>query len=164
MNLYYAEKQQRDIFNSLHLWILLWLLTTLCQTLMQGHMGTGVIITVRMLKSSQIEMSSHSPFVWMVLHFYHSHLEPVWPNCSRSGCMPPVNSQPSVICLRSYDCMSVTKVMRPQGFCHVVHHLYSLLFVWFLYICFSSDNAYAWFFTDLCRIRSPFAFCKWLVA
>lgn len=57
-------------------------------------MGPGLIITVRMLRSSQIEMSSHMPFVWMVLHFYHSHMEPVWPNRSRTGCIPPVNSQP----------------------------------------------------------------------
>lgn len=57
-------------------------------------MGHSLIITVRLLRSSQIEMSSHVPFVWMVLHFYHSHMEPVWPNRSRTGCMPPVNSQP----------------------------------------------------------------------
>lgn len=58
-------------------------------------MGPGLIITVRMLRSSQIEMSSHMPFVWMVLHFYHSHMEPVWPKRSRTGCMLPVTSQPS---------------------------------------------------------------------
>lgn len=57
-------------------------------------MGHSLIISVRLLRSSQIEMSSHVPFVWMVLHFYHSHMEPVWPNRSRTGCMPPVNSQP----------------------------------------------------------------------
>lgn len=45
-----------------------------------------------------------------------------------------------VICLRSYDCMSVTWVRQPQGFCHIVYHLYSLVFVLFLYICFWSDN------------------------
>lgn len=52
---------------------------------------SALIITVRM---SQIKISSHVPFVWMVLHFYHSHMEPVWPNRSRTGFRPPVTSQP----------------------------------------------------------------------
>lgn len=57
-------------------------------------MRHGLIITVRLLRSSQIEMSSPMPFVWVVLHFYHPHMEPVWPEHSRTGCMPPLNSQP----------------------------------------------------------------------
>lgn len=114
MNLYYAENHQRCIYNSfkwscisrvvivlllvVHLCILLWLtvpnvvvLTPGCQTLMQAHMRPGLIIIVRM---SQIEISSLMPFVWMVLHFYHSHMEPVWPNRSRTGFRSPITSQP----------------------------------------------------------------------
>lgn len=30
----------------------------------------------------------------MVFQFYHSHMEPVWPNRSRTGFRPPITSQP----------------------------------------------------------------------
>lgn len=172
MNLYYVENQSRLTCNSPRLSLVAVTdcsaveeLTPVCQTLMQGHMGRGLISTVRMLGSTQIEMSSHSPFVWMVLHFYHSHMEPVWPNGSRSGCMPPVNSQPlsylpqKLRLYVSHRGHTTTRVL-PRSSSSLQH---SFLF------CFCTSASHqttvcAWFFADLCSIRSPFKFCKWLVA
>ena len=74
-------------FSCLSQWLMVEL-TPICQTLMQARRGLALIIIVKMLRSSQIEMSSHVPFVWMVLHFYHSHMEPVWPSHSRTVCRP----------------------------------------------------------------------------
>lgn len=80
----------------LYIGFMYWGLTPVCQTLIKADMGHSLIITVRMLRSSQIEMSSLMPFVWMVIHFYHLHMEPVWPNRSRTGSTPPVDSQPLI--------------------------------------------------------------------
>lgn len=65
------------VYSPLADWACVVELTPGCQTQMQAPMGRVLIITERMLRSSQIEMSSHMPFVWMALHFYHSQMEPV---------------------------------------------------------------------------------------
>lgn len=46
----------------------------------------SLIVSKRLLGPWLIEMSSHMSFVWMVRHFYHSHMVPVWPECSRTAC------------------------------------------------------------------------------
>lgn len=78
---------------------------------------------------SQIEIVSHKPFVWMVFHFYHSHMQPVRPSRSRTGHLGSGNLSASQL-----SASRATTVRRPRVsydhmgfFCHVVHHLYSLL-------------------------------------
>lgn len=77
-------------------------------------------------------MSSPEAFVWMALHFYQSLLEPVWPRRSRSACMQTH--------LRRMDVGH--RGQRSTGV--LPHSLFIIFtayfFVFFLYICFSSDS------------------------
>lgn len=79
------------------------------QILMQAHSlngfvrGPSLIIMVRMPRSSEIKMSSHVAFVWTVLHFYHPHMESVWPNSSRTGLGLPVTLRALTYLLHKLD-------------------------------------------------------------
>lgn len=77
-------------------------------------------------------MSSPEAFVWMALHFYQSLLEPVWPRCSRTACIQAH--------LRRLDVGHSGQ--RSTGL--LPHSLFIIFtvyfFVFFLYICFSSDS------------------------
>lgn len=180
-NLYLAENQEQFevcllcfvllttclslVYSPLADWACVVELTPGCQTQMQAPMGPVLIITERMLRSSQIEMSSHMPFVWMALHFYHSHMEPVWPSRSRTGCTPPVNSQPPAYLPQrpwlyvSHMGRSTTRVLPHSTsslqltFCYVSAHL---LFI---------RRPHALYFSQALAVsglRSKFR--KWLVA
>lgn len=77
-------------------------------------------------------MSSPEAFVWMALHFYQSFLEPVWPKRSRTACIQTH--------LRRMD--TGHSGQRSTGV--LPHSLFIIftayIFVFFLYICFSSDG------------------------
>lgn len=77
-------------------------------------------------------MSSPEAFVWKALHFYQSLLEPVWPTRSRSACTQTH--------LRRMDVGH--RGQRSTGV--LPHSLFIIFtayfFVFFLYICFSSDS------------------------